>query len=71
MSSLSCKIRYREPSIPCKLILSKMKSYSNSYLLKIQLSNLSLLPAPGQIAVLYDGDVCLGGGVILNIDDDS
>jgi tRNA-specific 2-thiouridylase len=33
--------------------------------LKVKMSDSDSGIAPGQFAVFYDGDVCLGGGVIL------
>ena len=58
VSSLAAKTRYRQTDAPCDIT-----SVSLDHL------GLSFAPAqwavtPGQSAVLYDGEVCLGGGVI-------
>jgi tRNA-specific 2-thiouridylase len=41
----------------------------NDDILKVKLDNSDSGIAPGQFAVFYDEDVCLGGGVILEDSD--
>lgn len=54
----AAKIRYRSPDAPCKLeFLDDNRS-------KLIFDKPQWAIAPGQSAVIYDGDVCLGGGVI-------
>lgn len=53
---LELKIRHGERLIGCELI-RKGKAY------EVKLETREYL-APGQFAVLYDGDMCLGGGII-------
>jgi tRNA-specific 2-thiouridylase len=58
VGQFSAKTRYRQTDAPCTLTVAGADSFSLTF------------PAPqwavtpGQSAVLYDGDVCLGGGVI-------
>ena len=56
--SLSAKIRYRQTPQECSLI----KSDSHHY--QINFNDPQRAVTPGQYAVLYDGQVCLGGGII-------
>jgi tRNA-specific 2-thiouridylase len=51
------KTRYRMPDAPCAVTLA-------DGLLRAQFDAPQWAPTPGQYLVLYDGDVCLGGGVI-------
>ena len=52
------KTRYRQPDIPCELIdIGDGK-------IKIIFDTEVAAVTPGQSAVLYDGEVCLGGGII-------
>lgn len=50
---LSVRLRHRAPLIPAKLIGDTL--YFEQEIKR---------PAPGQSAVLYDGEICLGGGII-------
>ena len=51
--NLLCRIRYRQEKIPCKIEKNKV------IFDKPQMS-----VSPGQSLVLYDGEICLGGGII-------
>ncbi len=57
-SSLGAKLRYRMPDAACRL------SNSEADRLTLEFSAPQFAPTPGQYAVLYKDDVCLGGGVI-------
>ncbi len=52
------KARYRQADAPCTL------SYLQDEGFDLQFPQAQWAVTPGQSAVLYDGDVCLGGGVI-------
>lgn len=58
----TCKYRYRQPDQPVEVTL-----------LGDRLRIRSLVPqravTPGQSAVLYDGERCLGGGIVTTVDD--
>lgn len=56
---MACKARYRQEDAPCTLELG---AESDTFALHFEHSQFAV--TPGQSAVLYDGDVCLGGGVI-------
>ena len=53
----SCKIRYRQPDVPCII-----HEHENG--LYVEFKDLVSSVAPGQSVVFYDGDICLGGAVI-------
>jgi len=55
---LSAKTRYRQVDAPCLLAAGANETFSLSF------PEPQWAVTPGQSAVLYDGDVCLGGGVI-------
>ncbi|RZI41803.1 tRNA 2-thiouridine(34) synthase MnmA [Herbaspirillum sp. HC18] len=57
-TSLSAKTRYRQSDVPCKLTVSDADRFS------LYFPDAQWAVTPGQSAVLYDGDVCLGGGII-------
>ena len=57
MEELSAKTRYRQADVACTLHTS-----SDSFSLNFETPQWAV--TPGQSAVLYDGDVCLGGGII-------
>jgi tRNA-specific 2-thiouridylase len=55
---LAAKTRYRQVDAPCELVASSDTDC------ELVFSQAQWAVTPGQSAVLYDGDVCLGGGVI-------
>ncbi len=59
--ALVAKTRYRQADAPCMLDFAQ-GSFS------LQFAQPQWAVTPGQSAVLYDGDVCLGGGVIVAAD---
>ena len=52
------RLRHRSPLIPAKIVLGK----NNTAVLKF--NNKIKRPASGQSAVIYDDEICLGGGII-------
>jgi len=58
-NQLKVKIRHGARKYNCMII------WLNENILRVKLSDSDSGIAPGQFAVFYDGDVCLGGGVIL------
>jgi tRNA-specific 2-thiouridylase len=59
---LTAKTRYRQADEPCAL-----SSSSSGFMLTFDQPQRAV--TPGQSAVIYDGDVCLGGGVIASSSD--
>ena len=57
-SAHTAKTRYRQADAPCKLSESRPSE------IKVEFSAPQWAVTPGQSVVLYDGEVCLGGGVI-------
>ena len=55
---LAAKTRYRQADAPCTLLAPNANSFA------LDFSTPQWAVTPGQSAVLYDGEVCLGGGVI-------
>jgi tRNA-specific 2-thiouridylase len=55
---LAAKTRYRQPDASCTLV----RMDEQGLLLDFEQDQWAI--TPGQSAVLYDGEVCLGGGVI-------
>ena len=55
---LHAKTRYRQADVPCTLQVSETGSFS------LQFAQPQWAVTPGQSAVLYDGDICVGGGII-------
>jgi tRNA-specific 2-thiouridylase len=55
---LGAKTRYRMPDAPCSVVLGDDARCAATF------DAPQWAPTPGQYLVLYDGDVCLGGGVI-------
>ena len=56
--ALAAKTRYRQTDAPCTLALPAPG------VLRLEFGTPQWAVTPGQSAVLYDGEVCLGGGVI-------
>jgi tRNA-specific 2-thiouridylase len=56
---LSAKTRYRMPDAPCEVSIGDDGS------LRARFDTLQWAPTPGQYLVLYEGERCLGGGVIV------
>ena len=52
---MGCRFRYRQEKIPCKLVENRVVFETKQE-----------AAAPGQSVVFYDGEVCLGGGVLDN-----
>ena len=57
-TSVTAKIRYRQSPQNCRM--SSINEHSH----QIDFDTLQRAVTPGQYAVLYDGEVCLGGGTI-------
>jgi len=58
LANLSAKTRYRQADVPCALSATDSDRFS------LVFPTAQWAVTPGQSAVLYDGDVCLGGGII-------
>jgi tRNA-specific 2-thiouridylase len=58
LGSYTAKTRYRQVDAPCELTIN----HSEQFALKFDESQWAV--TPGQSAVLYDGQRCLGGGII-------
>ncbi|MGI9134408.1 MAG: tRNA methyl transferase PRC-barrel domain-containing protein, partial [Rhodoferax sp.] len=57
-SALAAKTRYRQADAPCTLGGASKDDFA------LHFARAQWAVTPGQSAVLYDGDICLGGGVI-------
>jgi tRNA-specific 2-thiouridylase len=57
-TTLSAKSRYRQSDAPCTVTASTGDA------LQLTFAQAQWAVTPGQSAVLYDGDICLGGGII-------
>ena len=58
--SCTCKFRYRQPDVKVNV------TYLDNNELKLNYKNVKAV-TPGQFCVLYDGDICLGGGIIKEV----
>jgi tRNA-specific 2-thiouridylase len=56
--ALSAKTRYRQADVPCTVAPEGLDRFT------LRFDEPQWAVTPGQSAVLYDGDVCLGGGII-------
>ena len=56
----TCKFRYRQEDIMCHV------EYLDNNMIKLTYDNAKAV-TPGQFCVLYDGDICLGGGIIKEV----
>ena len=57
-ATMAAKTRYRQSDAPCTVVAAEGDA------LKLSFAEPQWAVTPGQSAVLYDGDVCLGGGII-------
>lgn len=55
---ISAKTRYRQADVPCDVAANGDSEFALKFM------DAQWAVTPGQSAVLYDGDVCLGGGII-------
>jgi len=55
---MAAKTRYRQSDAPCTVVSADGEA------LKLSFAEAQWAVTPGQSAVLYDGEVCLGGGII-------
>ena len=56
-AALSAKTRYRQPDMRCQFAGDELQ-------FNLHFEQAQWAVTPGQSAVLYDGDICLGGGII-------
>ena len=57
-TDIAAKTRYRQSDAPCHVEDAGLQGFA------LRFAQAQWAVTPGQSAVLYDGDVCLGGGVI-------
>jgi tRNA-specific 2-thiouridylase len=55
---LSAKTRYRQADVACAIAQGGLERF------ELHFDDPQWAVTPGQSAVLYDGDICLGGGII-------
>jgi tRNA-specific 2-thiouridylase len=56
--TFSAKTRYRQADVDCRVLTQGLDRFT------LDFTDPQWAVTPGQSAVLYDGDVCLGGGII-------
>jgi tRNA-specific 2-thiouridylase len=56
--TFSAKTRYRQADVDCRVLAQGLDRFT------LDFTDPQWAVTPGQSAVLYDGDVCLGGGII-------
>ena len=61
---IAAKTRYRQSDAPCRLTVQDEQHFT------LDFPEPQWAVTPGQYAVLYDGDVCVGGGVIASANTD-
>ncbi len=66
---LAAKTRYRQADAACMLTALEDGPMAERFELRFSAAQWAV--TPGQSAVLYDGDVCLGGGVIAEVENRS
>jgi len=64
----AAKTRYRQSDAPCTFHQGKAGAQADHFALDFAQAQWAV--TPGQSAVLYDGDVCLGGGIIAQAESD-
>ena len=62
--TLAAKTRYRQADAACML---DYPAEAGGGTLRLRFEEAQWAVTPGQSAVLYDGEVCLGGGVIAGV----
>ena len=60
-STLGAKTRYRQADAPCTIAVGSATHFA------LHFPQPQWAVTPGQSAVLYDGEVCLGGGIIASV----
>ena len=58
------KTRYRQADLPCLVRSGRDAAHAANDDVRVELDAPARAVTPGQYAVFYDGDVCMGGGVI-------
>ena len=61
-TGMTAKTRYRQADAACQLSDASIRGF------KLDFTEPQWAVTPGQSAVLYDGEVCLGGGVIASVE---
>ena len=70
-AQLSAKTRYRQADMACNFngnFANTAADTTETFSLNFDAAQWAV--TPGQSAVLYDGDVCLGGGIIMSSGDE-
>ena len=65
-AQLSAKTRYRQADMACDFTSGQSPEGATSDIFTLNFDAAQWAVTPGQSAVLYDGDVCLGGGIIIS-----